>query len=692
MGNKYFVIIVVVLLLIGAANAAPASDKGKEKDNGKEKVRVIAHTDKEISDAKSKGCKVVRKAKTLKALECSKDAASSLGLQEDVQVFAMDAIANTQIGANLVQASGNTGTGRMVVVLDTGYNYNHVELSSSYLGGWDFVNDDPDPLDDNGHGSHVAGIITADGINADAKGVASDAGIIAGKVLSASGGGYFSDVVAAIYWAVDGTDGIANTPDDFNADAISMSLGTSPPWTYNGFCDNALPDLTNAIKYAVDRGVIVVVAAGNSGGSGVSIPGCISYSTTACAVDSGDNIASFSGRGTAVDITAPGVCIFSSVLGTSYATASGTSMATPMVSGTVALIKFAHPGYTVAQVQDALFKNARDLGATGKDPAYGWGRVDAHKASAIVHDVAVTSISAPGSATQGTLVNINVNVVNQGNQPESFTVTVTDGPVTINSSSVSLGASSSVPLSFSWDTSTSSSGSHIIKAEASAVPGETDTADNVKTTVVTILVPDNIPPVISNVQVGGVTATGATITWTTDEPGNSLVRYGTAAPPSNTASASSLVTGHSVTLSGLSASTNYYFEVQSTDASGNTAVDNNSGAYYSFTTSASKTMHVSSIDMSTTRTKTGTYAKATVIIVDSAGNRVQGATVYGHWSGLANNIVSGTTGTDGRMASNSKSVKNNKHGTFTFTVDNVVLGGWGYALSENIETSDSITV
>lgn len=283
---------------------------------------------------------MVRDARTLKALHCPADAAASLGLQEDIRVFAVDSNANRQIRADLVQNSGNTGTGRKAVVLDTGYNYNHAELSSSYLGGKDFVNDDNDPFDDNGHGSHVSGIITADGVDPKAKGVAPAAGVIAGKVLDAAGSGFFSDVVAAIYWAVDGPDGVANTSDDFNADAISMSLGTSPPYTYRGFCDSVLPDLTNAIKYARDRGVVVVSAAGNSGSAGVSIPGCISYSTT---------IASFSGRGDAVDITAPGVSIYSAWLGSGYATASGTSMATPMVSGTVALVKFAHPAYTVTQ-------------------------------------------------------------------------------------------------------------------------------------------------------------------------------------------------------------------------------------------------------------------------------------------------------------------------------------------------------
>jgi len=370
MQTNWVIVALVVLILAFSAVAFAAPHDKNDK-------RVVAYTEKEASDAVAHGCKLVRSAKELKALKCPADVAASLGLQEDIQVFAVDTGANAQINADDVQAAGNTGAGRKVVVLDTGYNYNHPELNSSYLGGKDFVNDDNDPFDDNGHGSHVAGLITADGISASAKGVAPDTGIVAGKVLSASGSGYFSDVVAAIYWAVDGEDGIYGTSDDFNADAISMSLGTSPPYTYNGFCDNVLPALTNAIKYAKDKGVVVAVAAGNSGGAGVSIPGCISYSTTVGAVDKYDKIASFSGRGNAVDISAPGVSLYSTWLNGGYATASGTSMATPVVSGTIALIKYAHPTYTPTQIENALFKTAKDLGKKGKDKDYGWGRVDA---------------------------------------------------------------------------------------------------------------------------------------------------------------------------------------------------------------------------------------------------------------------------------------------------------------------------
>ena len=373
--HRYFALFLIGLIIFSMVSFVAPSVEAKDGP----KIRVLAYTDEEAVAAEESGCKKVRETKGLKALVCTEDVATRLGLSEDIRVFAVDSSANSQIGANTVQASGNTGEGSKIVILDTGYNYNHRELISSYLGGKDFVNDDENPADDNGHGSHVAGIITADGIDPKAKGVAPKAGIIAGKVLDSQGSGYFSDVVAATYWAVDGPDGIFGNVDDFKADAISLSLGTSAPYLYKGFCDNVLPAMTNAIKYAKDNGVSVVVAAGNSGKPGVSLPGCISYSTTVGAVDSFDKIASFSGRGNALDFTAPGVSLYSTLLGATYATKSGTSMATPVVSGTVALIKSAHPTYTPDQVYQAL-KTAKDLGKSGYDTSYGWGRIDAAKA------------------------------------------------------------------------------------------------------------------------------------------------------------------------------------------------------------------------------------------------------------------------------------------------------------------------
>jgi subtilisin family serine protease len=380
-----FFTVTATIFLSGATAASAASERGNAHK------RLIAHSAEEVEKAISSGCELVRDTKHIKSLTCPQSVADTLSLSEDIQVFALEndmvgrqrglqfgatsLAANQQIGASVVQVSGNTGVDRKVVVLDTGYNYTHPELASSYLGGKDFVNGDTDPMDDEGHGSHVAGIITADG--ATAKGVAPGAGIIAGKVLDSTGSGYFSDVVAGIYWAVNGPDGVYATEDDFGADAISISIGTGAPYLYRGTCDSALPDLTNAIKYATQKNIPVVVAAGNSGSSGVSIPGCISYSTTVGAVNSSDRIANFSGRGNAVDITAPGVSIYSTILGTGYASWSGTSMATPMITGVVALMKKAYPALTVAQVESKLFSTAKDLGTRGKDRDYGWGRVRA---------------------------------------------------------------------------------------------------------------------------------------------------------------------------------------------------------------------------------------------------------------------------------------------------------------------------
>ena len=365
---KFFISVCFSLLLLVSSTSNLSAGSQKVKSEGK--IRLIAQNQDEGQRAERSGCRQVRKVKQLKAFRGPLSVARTLGLPEDIQVTTADIKANSQIRADLVQNSGNSGQGRKIAILDTGYNYNHPELSSSYLGGRDFVNGDDDPVDDNGHGSHVAGIITADGINLGSKGTAPSIGILVGKVLDKYGSGYFTDVIAALYWAVDGPDGISGNIDDPGVDAVNLSLGTGAPYLYKSFCDSVYPDMTNAIKHARDKGVLVVVAAGNSG-SGVSLPGCISYSTTVGAVDSRDRLASFSGRGKGVDITAPGVGIFSSWLGSGYLTASGTSMATPIVTATIGLIKTAHPGHNPVQVEDALFKTAKDLGTSGKDNKFG---------------------------------------------------------------------------------------------------------------------------------------------------------------------------------------------------------------------------------------------------------------------------------------------------------------------------------
>lgn len=207
---------------------------------------------------------------------------------------------------------------------------------------------------------------------------------------------------------------------------------------------------------------------------------------------------------------------------------------------------------------------------------------------------------------------------------------------------------------------------------------------------------DTTPPVISSVY-ATATDTTATITWLTDEPATSIINYGTTTALGSTVSDSTLTTTHSITLTGLTASTTYYFEVQSADAAGNLTVNNNGGLLYSFTTTATptNTLHVASIVMSTTAYKlkgiTYTYATAYVTVTDQNGNLISGATVSGHWSGLTTDVDTGITNLSGVVAFNSDPVAN-AVGTFTFTVDNITLAGYTYDPAANVQTSASITV
>src|SRR5574338_180888 len=173
--KKSIVTLLVAALVMSIIMSGQMQGALAKSDNGHANTkRVLASSDEKAAEAIDKGCEKVREAKGLKALLCPQQVADALGLSDDIRLQATDSGADSQIGATAVQKSGNTGAGRKVVVLDTGYNYNHVELSSSYLGGHDFVNNDNNPMDDNGHGSHVAGLITADGINSAARGAAPD--------------------------------------------------------------------------------------------------------------------------------------------------------------------------------------------------------------------------------------------------------------------------------------------------------------------------------------------------------------------------------------------------------------------------------------------------------------------------------------------------------------------------------------
>ena len=247
----------------------------------------------------------------------------------------------------------NTGAGVKVAVVDTGIDLKHSDLSVK--GGVNTINPRKSANDDNGHGTHVAGTIAALDNDIGVVGVAPDAHLYAVKVLDRNGSGFLSDVIEGITWAIN--NGIQ---------VVNLSLGTSAD----------IQSFHDAIIAADNAGIVIVAAAGNNGGS-VIYPAAYDETIAVSATDNTDALAGFSSRGPEVTLAAPGVDVPSTWKGDSYKTISGTSMATPHVTGSAALAI----ARRVADVQGTLESTADDLGAAGRDDFYGHGLVDAEEAA-----------------------------------------------------------------------------------------------------------------------------------------------------------------------------------------------------------------------------------------------------------------------------------------------------------------------
>lgn len=309
----------------------------------------------------------------------------------NVEVKALDEPSNKVINADKVwNEFGSTGQGIKIAVIDTGIDYLHPDLGTGFgqnfkvLGGYDFFNNDPDPMDDNGHGTHVAGIIAANGM---IKGTAPDAALYAYKVLGKDGAGDLSTVIAGIERALDPDQNI-NTDDA--VDIISMSLGGA------GDPDDIVSQAVDNATYA---GVICIIAAGNNGAyQTISSPGCARTALTVGATDNNDQIAYFSSRGPSAftyeikpDVVAPGYSINSTIMGGGYAEMSGTSMATPHVAGCAALLLQLYPGYTPSMIKSLLMSTAKNV--EWDVWTQGNGRVDVYKAAKQGTFISPSSIS-----------------------------------------------------------------------------------------------------------------------------------------------------------------------------------------------------------------------------------------------------------------------------------------------------------
>ena len=305
-----------------------------------------------------------------------------LRIDDDVEVFAL-ARKNDQTGsvqaqvtpwgidkidAEMVWPSGNNADTIKVGIIDTGISKDHPDLKANIKGGVNTIRPQKSWNDDNGHGSHVAGIVAALNNSSGVVGAAPLADLYAIKVLNANGSGYLSDVIEGIQWAV-----------AKNMRVVNMSLGTG----------SDILSMRDAVIAARNAGVVVVAAAGNSGGS-VLYPAAYPEVIAVSATDQDNQSAWFSSYGPEVDLAAPGVSIYSTYKSSNYATLSGTSMAAPHVAGAVALVLNTPVGAYDAnnngnwdpdEAQTKLQATAGDLGSDGFDNLFGHGLVNAYNAT-----------------------------------------------------------------------------------------------------------------------------------------------------------------------------------------------------------------------------------------------------------------------------------------------------------------------
>ena len=337
--------VVLVICFLICPVLAVLDGPGLNENRDAHTKRVIADgiSPDEVKLYEAKGCVVKHEFKDAVSFNCPTEIIPSLKVREARIYHILDLNADMQTGADQVWAQGVDGDSVNVAVLDTGIDTDHPELVDSYRGGYDCVNGDTSPEDDHGHGTHVAGIITADGdLLGNSKGVAPGAGIYMYKVCDAGGSCYDDDMRCGMERAV-----------LTNAKVMSISIGGGSYTTEN--CDGDY--LAGLINTIVSPKMTAVIAAGNDG-RGVSSPGCASSAIAVGAVDSGDNVIYWSGRGPALDILAPGVSILSTTMDGKTGLMSGTSMATPHVAGVVALLYDANPGLNTEGIRQALYSTA----------------------------------------------------------------------------------------------------------------------------------------------------------------------------------------------------------------------------------------------------------------------------------------------------------------------------------------------
>lgn len=359
-----------------------------------------------------------------------------------------------------------TGTGVLVADVDSGVDPTHPDLAAHLRTdlGWNFVDNNSNTADIYGHGTQTAGTMAAIGNNANqVAGVAYNAGIIPIRVALSDGSAYISTIAQGITYAADHGAKVANA-------------------SFGYICDNAT--IENAANYMSQKGGVTTIAAGNY----ANTTGSATANTDVMCVSATGNtntLASWSNYGNAIDLSAPGVGIYSTTMGGGAAAVSGTSFSAPNVAGVAALVYAANPSLSASQVRQILINSATDLGATGWDQYYGWGLVDAAKAVALAKNTTSTTPLADTIAPSVSISSPSTGTTVSGTV--QFAVSSTDN---VGVSKVELwkdgalyATDTTSPYGFSWSTTVSNNGTHTFIAKSYDAAGNVGTSSTVTLSV-----------------------------------------------------------------------------------------------------------------------------------------------------------------------------------------------------------------
>jgi len=383
-----------------------------------------------------------------------------------------------KIGADTAWDS-TTGSGVVIAILDSGVDATHPDLAPNLVAGYNVADNNTNTSDLCGHGTEVAGSAGAVLNNSvGVSGIAGGAKIMPVRIATLVNGacyGYYSTIASGVTYAADHGARIANI-------------------SYAGVPTSSA--VISAANYMKSKGGLVFVAAGNFNRDEGYTPtdSMIAVSGT----DNNDNRASWSSYGAFVSLSAPGTGIYSTIAGGGYGGVSGTSISSPVAAAVGALVMAANPTLTSAQVQNILFTTATDLGAAGRDPYFGYGRVNAAAAVAAAKAMPAADTTKPtvsianpvGGATVSGLVSIGVNAADN--------VGVSRVDLKVNGTVVASDAAG--PYTFSWDSTGVANGMNNLVAIAYDAAGNVATSSTVQVNVANAVQPpvaDTTAPVVA---------------------------------------------------------------------------------------------------------------------------------------------------------------------------------------------------